>query len=168
MTGELPPIDAASLRFESSLEVVPDLMVWFERFNRAPVSNELWLQALTALTEVFSNAVIHAHHALTPPPAVEIAVAIGPAEFRIAVTDHGPAYDFAGALAAIEQVVDAPAFDPLERDAHWGQILLLRLRNDHGWTLAYGPDPAGGNRLELRHPLPAAPRWDGRGGAGAQ
>lgn len=141
------------IQVESSLEQLSELLLWFESFNQLPLSMDLWIQGQTGLVEAFSNAVRHAHHGLVPPPKVVVAVALGPQEVQIEVIDRGPPYDFDAALETVEAIVTAPGFDPLDREAHWGHVLLLRLRDQHGWRISYGPSHDGGNRCCLAHPL---------------
>jgi serine/threonine-protein kinase RsbW len=138
---------------ESSLENLPELLLWFKSFNRLHLPTDIWIQGQTGLMEAFSNAVRHAHQGLVPSPKVDVAVALGPEGIQIKVIDRGPRYDFEAALEAVEAIVTAPGFNPLDREAHWGQVLLLRLRDHHGWFLSYGPCQDGGNQFCLTHPL---------------
>lgn len=140
-------------RFESSLDQLAPLLSWFEQFNQPPLPPEIWIQGQTGLVEAFSNAVRHAHRDMVPRPPVEVDVVLGPEGVRIEVVDRGPPYDLDAALEIVRGLVNAPEFDPLDREAHWGHVLLLRLRDQHGWQVTYGPGRDGANRFALAHPL---------------
>jgi serine/threonine-protein kinase RsbW len=147
------PAFSELISLESSLENLPELLLWFKSFNRLPLPTPIWIQGQTGLMEAFSNAVRHAHRGLVPPPKVGVAVNLAPEGIQIKVIDGGPPYDFDAALEAVEAIVTAPGFNPLDREAHWGQVLLLRLRDYHGWSISYGPCPDGGNQFCLTRPL---------------
>jgi hypothetical protein len=40
-----------------------------------------------------------------------------------------------------------------DHEAHWGLIMLSRLRRDFGWEIRYDPLPGGGNELVLQRAL---------------
>jgi serine/threonine-protein kinase RsbW len=148
-----PPSTPERLRVPSSLDQLTTVLAWYDRFRHPPLSTELWVQGQTALVEGFSNAVRHAQAALAAPPPVELEACLSDQEFRILISDHGPAFDLEQALGALREVVSAKDFDPLARDEHWGLILLLRLRNDHGWSISHQRTDDGRNRLRLCHGL---------------
>lgn len=153
-----PPYDgleAESASFPSSLESLGSVLAWFQRFNRRPVPADLWIQAETGLVEAYTNAVRHAHGSLGAPSPITVRVEVSAAFFALQILDRGGPYDLEAALALHEAELARADHDPLDRDAHWGQFLLLGLRRSYGWELGYQRLPDGSNVLSLRHALPA-------------
>ncbi|MCP9849454.1 ATP-binding protein [Cyanobium sp. Morenito 9A2] len=144
--------------FPSRIEVLPDLLEWFERHLSSSFDPMLKIQAQTALVEGFSNAVRHAHQGLAEPPPVLVSLTIDADSIELCIRDQGASFDIGPGLetavpSSMERGVDGlPAL--LEREAHWGLIMLGKLRRDYGWTIRYDPQPEGGNLLLLQHPLP--------------
>jgi serine/threonine-protein kinase RsbW len=154
-----------SKAFPSSVEAVGDLLAWCLELRPASVSEELWTQGQTALMEAFTNAVRHAHAALTPPPPVIVRFELSPEALEFRVEDDGPPFSLEDHWLATEpQAVDESGM-PL-REAHWGLLMLDRLRQRFGWSIAYQRREGGGNVLCLGHDLAAAtmePGTDQRG-----
>jgi serine/threonine-protein kinase RsbW len=153
----LPADDPAQTSFPSRLDSVALLLAWMEQHRPPGVDGQLWVQAQTAMVEGFSNAVRHAHAHLDPAPAVVVTLELTPRHLQLQVRDQGFPFDITPAWAVQGQDdVDA---DPLaqaqlpQRDAHWGLVMLARLRRDFGWTIRYDPLPQGGNVLLLRRCL---------------
>jgi len=139
--------------FASRLDSTALLLDWLERHRPAAVDPLLWIQAQTALVEGFSNAVRHAHAPLDPPPAVAVTLELTPQHLQLTLRDHGAPFDITPAWTLQETPAAHPG-DPLpEREAHWGLVMLAKLRSDFGWTISYDPLPEGGNLLILRRPL---------------
>ncbi len=148
-----PPSAPERLRVPSSLDQLTTVLAWYGRFHHPPLPTELWVQGQTALVEGFSNAVRHAQASLAAPPPVELEGCLSDREFRILISDHGPTFDLERSLNSIRELVSAEGFDPLDRDEHWGLILLVRLRDDHGWSISQERTDDGRNRLQLCHGL---------------
>jgi serine/threonine-protein kinase RsbW len=143
--------------FPSRLESTAHLLDWFEQQKPAGLDPLLWIQAQTALVEGFSNAVRHAHAPLDPPPAVAVSLEVTPRHLQLRLRDHGSPFDITPAWSQQEPPPPGPD-DPLahgdlpqlpQREAHWGLVMLAKLRSDFGWTISYDPLPEGGNVLIL-------------------
>jgi serine/threonine-protein kinase RsbW len=143
--------------FPSRLESTALLLDWFEQNKPVGLDPLLWIQAQTALVEGFSNAVRHAHAHLDPPPAVAVTLEVTPQHLQLRLRDHGSPFDITPAWSQQEPPPPGPG-DPLalgdlpqlpEREAHWGLVMLAKLRSDFGWTISYDPLPDGGNLLIL-------------------
>jgi serine/threonine-protein kinase RsbW len=126
----------------------------------------VWVQAQTALVEAFTNAVRHAHGAMAEPPPVRVEVAtrsMGTGrQMCLVIHDRGLPFDLEAAMVALEPdsgdsgVAAAAGEGPPtlpERDAHWGLVMLARLRDRHGWQIDYRSAEEGGNQLVLLSPL---------------
>jgi len=153
-----PPDNPVEACFPSRLDSVAPLLDWLEQHRPPGLDPLLWVQAQTALVEGFSNAVRHAHARLDPPPAVAVSLELTPQQLQLRLLDQGPPFDITPAWSAEECLPDqdpdglGEAHLP-QREAHWGLVMLARLRRDFGWTVRYEPLPEGGNVLILRRSL---------------
>lgn len=89
---------------------------------------------------------------------MEVAVEITPTHLKLQIRDRGAPFDICAALTGGEAPsVEASVEDGLpilpDREAHWGLIMLSRLRRDFGWVIRYDPLPGGGNELMLKRAL---------------
>jgi serine/threonine-protein kinase RsbW len=123
----------ASLQVDTNLETMPQVLAWFEQFHQLTLTPDLWMQAKIALVEGFTNAVRHAHENLPAHTPIDLDVKILPHRVEIAIWDQGPAFDLEALFACVER----EHRDPLARDAHWGGVLLKKLRDQHGWYIRY-------------------------------
>jgi serine/threonine-protein kinase RsbW len=163
------PQGGGKASFPSRLEETQSLLDWFDQSRPPGLDPMLWIQAQTVLVEGFTNAVRHAHAHLTHPPPVEVALEVTPAYLKLHIRDHGAPFDISAAWAAAEEPLGEgePCGDPLnppspdrdgltavpDREAHWGLIMLGRLRRDFGWAIRYEQLPDGGNELVLQRAL---------------
>jgi serine/threonine-protein kinase RsbW len=128
---------SSSLQVASDLDGMTIVAEWFEQFNHPPIKPRLWQEGQIALIEGFTNAVRHAHQHLDPTTPVEIAAEVSTEALEISIWDQGEAYDIEVAFEQISQLIHNPDFDPLEREAQWGSIMLLKLRDEYGWQIGY-------------------------------
>jgi serine/threonine-protein kinase RsbW len=130
-------IQTSSLTVNSDLDLMTAVAEWFEQFNHSPIDPRLWQEGQIALIEGFTNAVRHAHQHLSTTTPVEITAELSAQALQISIWDRGAAYDIEFAFEQISQLINNPDFDPLEREAQWGSIMLLKLRDEYGWQIAY-------------------------------
>jgi serine/threonine-protein kinase RsbW len=123
----------ASLRVDTNLSKITQVLDWFAQFNHPPLGNDLWLQAKIALVEGFTNAVQHAHETLPQQTPIDLTVTVLADKLEISIWDQGPAFDLDGLIERVGQEHS----DPLARDAHWGAVLFHKLRNQYGWQIDY-------------------------------
>ncbi|MBM5823646.1 MAG: ATP-binding protein [Cyanobacteria bacterium K_Offshore_surface_m2_011] len=147
------PLSQLSVR--SDLDEIEAVLSWFGQLNDPAVPAELWMQAQLALVEGFTNAVRHAHADLDRPPPVQLSVQVDSQRFCVQILDQGPPFEFEAALEAVEKAAEASDHDPLAREAHWGLVMLLKLRSAYGWTISHRRIDAATNCLSLCHPLSA-------------
>jgi serine/threonine-protein kinase RsbW len=143
------------LTVSSDLDQLETVLGWFEGLADPAVPAELWMQAQLALVEGFTNAVRHAHAGLEPPPPVRLSVQVTGERLCLQILDRGAPFDFEAALTAVEQAMEASEHDPLAREAHWGLVMLLKLRSTYGWTIRHQRIDTATNGLSLCHPLRA-------------
>lgn len=146
-------IHNCNLQVTSKLDEMATVVEWLEQFNHTPVSYQLWLEAQTAVIEGFTNAVRHAHRHLNPDTPVDLNVQMSPEFFQISIWDQGDIFDFELALDAFYQEVSDRAFNPLDHEAHWGCIFLLKLRQEYGWIINYTRENGDKNRLLMKKSL---------------
>lgn len=143
------------LAVNSDLDEIETVLRWFQQLADPAVPPELWMQAQLGLVEGFTNAVRHAHADLDPPPPVQLSVQVSSQRFCVQILDQGAPFDFEAALATVEKAVETSDHDPLAREAHWGLVMLLKLRSAYGWTIGQRRIDAATNVLSLCHPLSA-------------
>ncbi|MEA5442017.1 ATP-binding protein [Cyanobium gracile] len=143
----------SQLTVVSHLDELESVLTWFDRLTCSAVPEELWMQAQLALVEGFTNAVRHAHAHLVPAPQVVLSVEVKASTLRVEIIDRGEPFDFESAVASLQKEVAASTADPLAREAHWGLVMLLKLRTDYGWSINYSRQEGMANCLTLSHPL---------------
>ncbi len=132
-----PLYKGTSLQVESNLDCIPTVLAWFDQFNRAPVPYSVWIEGQTALMEGLTNVIRHAHADLPTSTPIEIWVNVSSQSLQIHIWDLGAAFDLNQAWESLIQEIRADNFTPLNRDAHWGNIILLKLQEDYGWSISY-------------------------------
>ncbi len=145
----------SQLAVHSDLDEIETVLRWFEQLSDPAVPSELWMQAQLALVEGFTNAVRHAHADLDPPPPVQLSVQVSSQRFCLQILDQGAPFDFEAALATVEKAMEATGQDPLAREAHWGLVMVLKLRSAYGWTISHRRIGDGTNCLSFCHALSA-------------
>ncbi|MCP9799557.1 ATP-binding protein [Synechococcus sp. RedBA-s] len=151
------PIHRESFLVPSQLDGVGEVLARFERLRSAQINDSLWVEGQTALMEGFSNAVRHAHRDLSPPPPVAIDLSRSSVELRIQIDDHGPGYDMEEAWRRLDREQASHDYDPLEREAHWGMVLLRQLQRQRGWQITYQRRGEQGCRLTISHRIDLLP-----------
>jgi serine/threonine-protein kinase RsbW len=138
-------IRAAHLQVQSDLDEVDRVLQWFEQFS-AVLSESLWMQAKLVMIEGLTNAVRHAHENLPRSTPIDLEVRVSSDQLEISIWDEGLPFDFEGLLDS----VDRQFSHPLEREAHWGGVLMRKLRQKHHWIIHYHcPDYPSTHRNRL-------------------
>ncbi len=133
-------IREAHIQVITDLDEVDRVMQWFEQFNQLPLSSDLWMQGKLALMEGLTNVIRHAHKPLPPSTSIDLTVKLWLDHLEILIWDEGRPFDF----EALLESVDRQFSHPLEREAHWGGVLMQKLREKHHWIIDYRcpADPA--------------------------
>lgn len=88
-----------SIRFDSDLRVLPQVLDWFEQFNQPPIPYLIWLEYQLALAEGFTNAVRHAHASKSAKTPIDLEIAIDAAEIKLKIWDCGSGFNLDQSLA---------------------------------------------------------------------
>jgi serine/threonine-protein kinase RsbW len=142
-------IKAATLETTTDLEAMTTVTEWFNQFLQSPLPHQMWMEAQVALLEGFTNVVLHAHRQLQPDTPIELKAQLFASYFQLCIWDMGNPYDFEATLAQLKLLTENPTFIPQDREAHWGSILLLRLREQAGWQITYTQQPDSRNCLQI-------------------
>lgn len=126
-------IREAHIQVKTDLGELDQVLQWFEQFNQPPISYDLWMQGKLVLIEGLTNAIRHAHQNLPQSTPIDLDVKVFSNQLELSVWDEGPAFDFEALLARVGREHS----DPLERDAHWGGVLMRKLREKYCWTIQY-------------------------------
>lgn len=130
-------IHHASLKTETNIEAIATVTEWFNQFQRPPFPKRLWIAAQLAMLEGFTNAVLHAHRPLSRQTPIEVEAQLFTERFQLQIWDQGASYDLEATFQKLHQLTTDSSFVPQEREAHWGSILLLKLRDQFGWHISY-------------------------------
>ncbi|NJL02449.1 MAG: ATP-binding protein [Spirulinaceae cyanobacterium RM2_2_10] len=82
-----------SLEVSTTLEVLDQVLAWFEQIHHPTIQQKDWLQCQLALAEAFTNAVRHAHRDLPPTTPITLAAALHPGVLELRIWDCGPPFD---------------------------------------------------------------------------
>ncbi|MBU7583573.1 MAG: anti-sigma regulatory factor [Nostoc sp. TH1S01] len=144
-------IRQSTLQVASNLDAIVTVVEWFDQFNCKQLPFQMWIEGQTALVEGFTNVVRHAHKHLNPQPPVELAAAISSDEyFQIYIWDQGEIFNLEAELEKLNQQISDRNFNPLDHEAHWGCIFLLKLRKNYGWNVSYIRESGERNCLLLK------------------
>lgn len=125
-------IREAHIQVKTDLDEIQRVLRWFEQFNQPPLPQDLWMQGKLVMVEGLTNAIRHAHEKLPRLTPVDLTVKIFSNQLEISVWDEGPAFNFEALLDQAQQ-----HSYPLDREAHWGGVLMRKLRDKHNWTIHY-------------------------------
>ena len=125
------------LTVKSDLDLLPQVVTWFEQFNIPTFPSQQWQQANLALIEGFTNAVRHAHGSQHAHVPLSLKASLSEELFWLEIWDQGAPYDFDRAMGALNQTLNAVDFDPLEREKKWGSVIFLRLVQKFHWQIQY-------------------------------
>lgn len=114
---KIPVPQKFTLHLTTEIQLLNEVLSWFDQFNYPPVPNRTWMQCQLALAEAFTNAVRHAHAGMPSNTPIDLEVSILPDSLEIRIWDCGPGLDLPAKLKALSQNRD--------KDAEGGRGLLL-------------------------------------------
>ncbi|BAY30459.1 sigma-B activity negative regulator [Nostoc carneum NIES-2107] len=146
-------ISNSSLQVASDINAITIVLDWFDQFNCSPLTNRVWIEGQTGLIEGFTNVVRHAHKHLSPQTPIDLSVQISAEYFQLCIWDRGDIFNLETALEKLSEQTSNQTFNPLDQEAHWGCIFLLKLRDKYSWKISYTRDFDARNCLLLRKEL---------------
>ncbi|WP_103669764.1 anti-sigma regulatory factor [Pseudanabaena sp. BC1403] len=77
---------------------------WFEQLPHKAIPNADWLRCKTALAEIFTNSVRHAHRNMPSETPISLEANLSDSSIEIKVFDFGSGFDLSGKLSKLEEV----------------------------------------------------------------
>ncbi|NJO42290.1 MAG: ATP-binding protein [Cyanobacteria bacterium CRU_2_1] len=96
----------AHLQLNTDLNLLAQVLAWFEQFNQPPVPYSVWLECQLALAEGFTNAVRHAHEDQPTDAPIEIEVTVQRQAIEIRIWDVGAEFDLEQRLSNTPPIED--------------------------------------------------------------
>ncbi|TYQ25237.1 anti-sigma regulatory factor [Pseudanabaena sp. UWO311] len=92
------------LQVTTSLSDLVHVLNWFEQLPHTSVPNADWLRCKTALAEVFTNSVRHAHRDMSSETPISLEASLTDSYIEIKVFDFGTGFDLSEKLSKIDEV----------------------------------------------------------------
>jgi serine/threonine-protein kinase RsbW len=92
------------LQVTTSLSDLVPVLNWFEQLPHTSVPNADWLRCKTALAEVFTNSVRHAHKNMSSDTPISLEASLTDSSIEIKVFDFGTGFDLAEKLSKLDEV----------------------------------------------------------------
>ena len=90
------------LQVTTDLNDLTQVLNWFEQLDHSSVLNIDWLHCKTALAELFTNAVRHAHRDLPLETPISLEASLTEDTIEIKIFDHGLGFDISKKLAKVD------------------------------------------------------------------
>ncbi|MCU0568148.1 MAG: ATP-binding protein [Oculatellaceae cyanobacterium Prado106] len=94
------------IKVSSDLNVLAQVLAWFDQFKQPTLPYSVWLQCQLALAEGFTNAVRHAHRDKPTDTPVEIEVTTRSQAIEIRIWDSGSGFDLEHSLSTRPSLVE--------------------------------------------------------------
>ena len=105
----MQPLQQSSLQVNTDLNILTQVLAWFDQFNGPPLSDEIWLQCQLILVEGFTNAVRHAHKNKPVDCLIELEVILFLERIEMRIWDQGEPFDLNQKLKELPQDLDCYA-----------------------------------------------------------
>ena len=92
------------LQVNTELCALTNVLTWFEGLDHSTVPNPDWLRCKTALAEVFTNAVRHAHKDMPTETPISLEATISKDAIKVKVFDYGSGFDLSKKLSNLDDV----------------------------------------------------------------
>jgi len=97
-----------SLQINTDLSELATVLNWFEELDHANMPKNDWLRCKTALAEVFTNAVRHAHKGMPKETPILLEATLGDHSLEMRVFDYGTGFALSDKLSNLGDVdIDA-------------------------------------------------------------
>jgi serine/threonine-protein kinase RsbW len=92
------------LQVSTNLSELINVLTWFEKLPHSSVPNADWLRCKTALAEIFTNTVRHAHRDMPTETIIDLEATISENMIEIKVFDYGLGFDLSKKLSTLDAV----------------------------------------------------------------
>ena len=92
------------LQVTTSLSDLVPVLNWFEQLPHTSVPNADWLRCKTALAEVFTNSVRHAHRDIPSETPISLEANLTDSSIEIKVFDFGAGFELSEKLSKLDEV----------------------------------------------------------------
>jgi serine/threonine-protein kinase RsbW len=92
------------LQVTTSLSDLVLVLNWFEKLPHTSVPNADWLRCKTALAEIFTNSVRHAHRDMPSETPISLEANLTGSSIEIKVFDFGVSFDLSKKLSKSDEV----------------------------------------------------------------
>ena len=92
------------LRVNTDLNELTRVLNWFESLDHSTVPNPDWLRCKTALAEIFTNAVRHAHLNMPATTPISLEATLSSNVIEIKVLDYGSGFDLSKKLSTLDDI----------------------------------------------------------------
>jgi len=102
--GRFRVAQTISLRVDTDLNELTKVLDWYEELNHNAVPKSDWLRCKTAIAEVFTNAVRHAHKNMPQETPIDLEATLTENTLEIKVFDFGTGFDLSDKLSDFDDV----------------------------------------------------------------
>lgn len=120
------PIKESYLQVSSDLSALTRVWQWFEGTLKPVLAEQLRWECEIAITEAFTNAVLHAHKNLPKQTPIELEVKLFRHSLEIRIWDWGQPFDLLAQLQSLHK----KNIQPLEREHEMGLLFIEKLTDE--------------------------------------
>ncbi len=92
------------LQVNTNLSELTNVLTWFEKLPHSSVPNADWLYCKTALAEIFTNTVRHAHKDMPTETPIDLEATLSKNMIEIKVFDYGSGFNLSEKLSTLKDV----------------------------------------------------------------
>ena len=102
--GRVPVIQTIALQVNTDLNELTKVLDWFEHIPHDTMSKRDWLGFKTAIAEVFTNVVRHAHQNMPKETPINLEATLTENTLEVKVFDFGTGFDLSSKLSNLDDV----------------------------------------------------------------
>ncbi len=97
-------VQAIAIQVNTDLNELTTVLDWFEQIHHDTMSKSDWLGCKTALAEVFTNAVRHAHKDMPQETVINLEATLTENTLEVKVFDFGSGFDLSSKLSSLDDI----------------------------------------------------------------
>jgi len=101
--SRLKPGQTSRIQTSTDLQLLGQVLDWFDRFDQPQIPRAVWLQCQLALAEGFTNVVRHAHAGKPIETPIEIEVMLQSNSVELRIWDYGSGFDLEHRLDSLPE-----------------------------------------------------------------